>query len=67
MNIDILQEVTDWTGHQSLNKANGVYWVQKKTGYLVAFQAPGKEKKVFKNPLKKFSKARRKFKKIGEE
>ena len=55
--IDILQETTDW-GTQ--NVANGIYHVNIQ-GHLVQHND-----KVFKNPLKGFSKARRTFKKIGE-
>jgi len=55
--IEILQEVTDW-GEQNI--PNGIYHVNKE-GNLVQYND-----KVFKNPLKQFSKARRKFKKIGE-
>ena len=55
--IEILQEVTDW-GKYSV--ANGVYHVNG-AGHLVQHND-----KVFKNPIKQFSKARRKFKKIGE-
>jgi len=56
--IEILQEVTDWDG---VNITNGIYHVNKKTGHLVQYND-----KVFKSPLKQFSKSRRKFKKIGE-
>ena len=55
--IEILQEVTDW-GKYSV--ANGVYHVNS-AGHLVQHNDT-----VFKNPIKQFSKARRKFKKIGE-
>lgn len=55
--IDILQEVTDWG---DLKIANGIYHVNG-AGQLVQHND-----KVFKNPLKGFSKSRRKFKKIGE-
>jgi len=55
--IEILQEVTDW-GKYSV--ANGVYHVNS-AGHLVQHNDI-----VFKNPIKQFSKARRKFKKIGE-
>jgi len=59
MMIEILQEVTDWSkaGHQV---QNGIYHVNS-AGHLVQYND-----KVFKNPLKQFSKSRRKFKKIGE-
>lgn len=55
--IDILQEVTDWGKYPV---ANGVYHVNG-AGHLVQHNDT-----VFKNPLKGFSKARRKFVKIGE-
>ena len=61
--IEILQETTDW-GKYKVN--NGVYHVNS-SGKLVAFQAnidaPVQELNV---PSTQFSKARRKFKKIGE-
>lgn len=55
--IDILQEVTDWGDK---NIANGIYHVNG-AGQLVQYND-----KVFKNPIKQFSKSRRKFTKIGE-
>ncbi len=55
--IDILQEVTDWGDK---NISNGIYHVNG-AGHLVQYND-----KVFKNPMKQFSKARRKFTKIGE-
>jgi predicted nucleic acid-binding Zn finger protein len=55
--IEILQEVTDWGKYPV---ANGVYHVNS-AGQLVQHND-----KVFKNPIKQFSKARRKFTKIGE-
>jgi hypothetical protein len=55
--IEILQEVTDWG---DLNISNGVYHVNS-AGQLVQYND-----KVFKNPIKNFSKSRRKFEKIGE-
>lgn len=67
MTVEILQEITNWEKQPSLNEFNGIYWVEKGSGYLIAFQAPDKEKKVFKKPMKNFSKSRRKFKKLGEE
>lgn len=54
--IEILQEITDW-GEQKVT--NGIYHVNK-AGYLVQYNDI-----KFKNPIKGFSKARRKFKKIG--
>ena len=55
--IEILQEVTDWGKYPV---ANSVYHVTS-AGQLVQHND-----KVFKNPIKQFSKSRRKFKKIGE-
>ena len=55
--IDILQETTDWG---DISIANGIYHVNG-AGHLVQYND-----KVFKNPLKQFSKSRRKFTKIGE-
>lgn len=55
--IEILQEITDWG---DLKIANGIYHVNG-AGQLVQHNDT-----VFKNPMKQFSKARRKFTKIGE-
>ena len=55
--IEILQEVTDWGEYPV---ANGIYHVNG-AGQLVQHNDT-----VFKNPLKGFSKSRRKFVKIGE-
>lgn len=55
--IEILQETTDW-GDAPV--ANGIYHVNVQ-GQLVQHND-----KVFKNPIKQFSKARRTFEKIGE-
>lgn len=55
--IEILQEVTDWGKYPV---SNGVYHVND-AGHLVQHNDT-----VFKNPLKGFSKSRRKFIKIGE-
>ena len=53
--ITILQEITDWDCH------NGFYHVNDHD-YLVGYQKDQESKtKVFKNPMKRFSKARRKF------
>lgn len=52
--IEMLREVTDWDYN------NGVYHVNAQ-GQLVQHND-----KVFINPLKGFSKARRKFEKLGE-
>lgn len=61
--IEILQEVTDW-GKYKVN--NGIYHVNS-AGKLVAYQ-PNKqaEVQVLNVPSTQFSKARRKFVKIGE-
>jgi predicted nucleic acid-binding Zn finger protein len=55
--IEVLQEVTDWGDAQI---ANGVYHVNS-AGHLVQYND-----KVFKAPMKQFSKSRRKFVKISE-
>ena len=61
--IDILQEVTDW-GKYKVN--NGVYHVSA-SGKLVGYQVnKDAELQVLKVPSTQFSKARRKFVKIGE-
>lgn len=57
--IEILQEVTDWS-KAGCTVSNGIYHVNQE-GYLVQYNDT-----VFKNPLKGFSKSRRKFVKIGE-
>lgn len=62
--IEVLQEVTDWKECPTLNKSNGTYWVQKRSGNLLAFKPPGGERKVFDSSKKLFSKSRRKFKLI---
>jgi len=56
--IEILQEITEWKDMP--NVKNGIYHVNG-AGHLVQHNDT-----VFKNPLKGFSKTRRKFKKIGE-
>jgi hypothetical protein len=60
--IQMLQEVTDW-GCERV--ANGIYHVND-SGQLVAYQAPGGSVQRFKAPMKQYSKARRKFVKVGE-
>lgn len=57
--IEILQEITDWS-KSGINVQNGIYHVNS-FGHLVQYNDT-----VFKTPLKRFSKARRKFVKIGE-
>ena len=61
--IEILQEVTDW-GKYKVN--NGIYHINS-AGKLIAYQ-PNKDSEiqVLNVPSTQFSKARRKFKKIGE-
>ena len=60
--IEILKEVTDWGDH-SIH--NGFYHVNGQT-QLVAYQPSGGKLKVFKTPMKQFSKSRRKFVKVGD-
>lgn len=60
--IEILQEITDW-GKYKVN--NGIYHVNS-AGKLVAYQPNAEsELQVLNVPSTQFSKARRKFKKIG--
>ena len=61
--IEILQEVTDW-GKYKVN--NGIYHINS-SGKLIAYQ-PNKKAvvQVLNVPSANFSKARRKFIKIGE-
>ena len=60
--IEILQEITDW-GKYKVN--NGIYHVNP-AGKLVAYQPNAEsELQVLNVPSTQFSKARRKFKKIG--
>ena len=59
--IEILQEITDWRDE---NISNGIYHVNQ-SGGLVAYQPATGKLKTFKKPIKGFSKARRKFKRIG--
>tara|TARA_A200000159_G_scaffold150002_1_gene158970 strand:+ start:322 stop:525 length:204 start_codon:yes stop_codon:yes gene_type:complete len=60
--IQMLQEVTDWGCERVVN---GIYHVND-SGQLVAYQAPGGSVQRFKAPMKQYSKARRKFVKVGE-
>ena len=60
--IEILKEVTDW---DDLKINNGFYHVNG-AGQLIAHQPAGGKLKVFKEPLKGFSKTRRKFLKVGD-
>lgn len=62
MTIEILQEITEWDTECSVS--NGIYHVNSK-GWLVAYQPPGGQLREFTNPMKLFSKSRRKFRKIG--
>lgn len=55
--ITMLQETTDWGDHPV---KNGVYHVNEHD-QLVAYHAPGGELQEYKTPMKRFSKARRKF------
>ena len=60
--IEILQEITDW-GKYKVN--NGIYHVNS-AGKLVAYQPNAEsELQVLNVPSTQFSKARRKFEKIG--
>lgn len=63
MTIEVLKEITQWD-EPTLTANNGTYWVNS-AGHLVAFQSPNGPRTVFKNPLKGFSKTRRKFEKLG--
>jgi hypothetical protein len=62
MKIQILQEITDW-GDTPV--ANGKYHLNE-NGHLVAYERTDGVMKTFRSPMKQFSKARRKFKTIGE-
>ncbi len=55
--ITVLREITDWA------YKGGLYHLNER-GELVAYQAPGGELKTFKSPMKRFSKARRKWEKV---
>jgi len=61
--IEILQEITEWKDMP--NMKNGIYHVNS-AGNLVGYQSADGELRMYKVPMKQFSKARRKFKKIGE-
>lgn len=63
MAIDVLQEVTEWD--LPYNPHNGIYHVNG-AGQLVAYQGSDGVLKRFKNPLKGFSKTRRKFVKLEQ-
>lgn len=54
--IEVLQETTKWEG----NVKNGIYHVNS-SGHLIQYND-----KVFKNPLKQFSKSGRTFDKIKQ-
>lgn len=57
--IDVLQETTDW------DTPNHIYYVNKKTGKLVAYIKEGQDKvEELQAPLS-FSKSHRRFKKLG--
>ncbi len=61
--IEILKEVTDWGPDSTLT--NGIYHVNA-AGELVGYEVAGTNFKKFSKPMKRFSKARRKFIKLGE-
>ena len=63
MAIDVLQEVTDWD--LAYTPHNGIYHVNG-AGQLVAYQGADGVLKRFINPIKGFSKSRRKFKKLEQ-
>ena len=63
MLITIYQEITDWS-KAPIPVHNGIYHLNE-SGHLVAFENTFGLKR-FTVPKKLFSKARRKFKKIGE-
>jgi len=60
MTIDVLQEITDWKG---LDIHNGIYYVNDKD-QLIAYRGKDNELKVFSKPMKRFSRSRRKFRKL---
>ena len=60
--IEIMKEVTDWG---DLRIYNGFYHINGQ-GQLVAHQPAGGKLKVYKTPLKQFSKSRRKWVKVGD-
>lgn len=59
--ITKLQEITDWG---DARVANGIYHVNN-SNELVGYEGPKTGYKKFKNPMKRFNKARRKFEVIG--
>ena len=59
--LEVLQEITDWS-HASLNHT---YLVDKGKGWLVGYRNSINDQiMIFAQPLKQFSKSRRKFKKV---
>jgi hypothetical protein len=56
------QETTDWG---DVPVVNGIYHLNAE-GHLVAYETPKNGLKIFSKPMKRFSKARRKFEKVGE-
>tara|TARA_B100001057_G_scaffold271412_1_gene271663 strand:- start:44083 stop:44406 length:324 start_codon:yes stop_codon:yes gene_type:complete len=60
--IEILKEITEWDCY----KVNNGFYHINGAGQLVAHQPEGGELKVFKTPIKNFSKSRRKFLKVGD-
>jgi len=60
--LEVVQEVTDW------EYPNHTYLLDKGKGWLVGYRnVLTGEIKIFKSPLKQFSKSHRKFKKVVDE
>jgi len=60
--LEVLQEVTDW------EYPNHTYLLDKEKGWLVGYRSVASgEIKIYKQPMKQFSKARRKFKKVVDK
>ena len=62
--MKILQETTDWSSAKH-PVFNGIYHIND-AGHLVAYQGKDGVLKTFTNPLKTFSKSRRKFREIKQ-
>lgn len=60
MSIEVLQEITDWG---DLGIYNGIYYVNDKD-QLIAYKGPDGKLKQFSKPMKRFSRSRRKFRKL---
>ena len=59
--LEVLQEVTDWS-NASLNH---IYLVDKGKGWLLGYRNSINEQiMIFSQPMKQFSKTKRKFKKV---